>query len=690
MESASSRLARALARLLDRADDAIGSERRWVIILFAVAFVLKLVYIVQSSDALHVRVPVMDSKYYDETAQGIASGSLLQREAFFMGPLYPYLLSLVYLIFGRDFMIVRVLQILVGSASVALTFVIGKRVFRPSVALLGALMLMFYGTITFYEGLILMTWLGTILNLATIALLLRAARADGSALWYGAAGVTLGLSALARANVLVFAPVVIVWILWVVRGRRRVAAAGAFAAAVVVALSPATIHNYIASRDVVPVTSNAGLNFFIGNNEVATGVFRPLPEIDFVRDPTSRSYIEQSLGKDMGPSEVSRYWFARSLEFIRENPSQELRLLARKFALFFNGYEIPQIEAYALERQRNPWLRVLFVNFWWICALGLTGLLFSLGRWREHILLSGFLVVYAASIILFFVTARYRVQIAPILCLFAAHALLGVAPGFFRGARRTAVFVGALALLLLLTNPGLFALESSEVMFRQHIHDARRLSTLGDHEPALEEIDKAIALYPDFYEGYWQRAVINKEKKDLFSAIEDYSRTLDRRSDLPTVHYDFGQTLRQLGLRSQAIDEYKTAIALDPLMIEAHNNLGITYREVKRYDDAIASFERVIELDPGYAKAYNNLGASLAESGRVDEAVVVFTRAIRMFPDYPNTYMNLAMACISLRRSRPAIDAVEGYLRLRPDDKGARELLAKLHIAAAADSVGNR
>lgn len=678
-------------RLLDRVDETIASQRRWVFILFALAFVLKLVYVVQSSDALHVRVPVMDSKYYDDTAQQIASGNLLQREAFFMGPLYPYFLSLVYLIFGREFMIVRILQILAGSASVALTFVIGKQVFRPSVALLGAVMLMFYGAITFYEGLILMTWLGTILNLVAIALLLFGARrGDRSVLWYGAAGLVLGLSALARANVLVFVPVVVVWIVWVARAARRAAAALAFVAAVVLALLPATIHNYVASRDVVPVTSNAGLNFFIGNNEVATGIFYPLPEIDFVRDPTSRSYIERSLGKDLSPSQVSRYWTERALTFIRENPGRELRLLARKFAMFFNGYEIPQIEAYSLERERNPWLRVLFVNFWWVCSLGVLGLLFSLNQWRRHLLLSGFIVVYAASIIAFFVTARYRVQIAPLLCLFAAHALLVTAPAFVRSARRAVVFVGTFALLLLLVNPRLFAMDPTEVMFRQHIHDARRLSKLGQFDPALEEVGKAIALYPDFYEGYWQRAVINKEKNDLLKAIEDYARTLERKPGLPTVHYDFGQALRQLRMRSQAIDEYKAALALDPMMIEAHNNLGIVYREVKRYDEAIASFEKVIELDPRYTKAYNNLGASLAESGRVEEAVVVFTRAIDMFPDYANSYMNLAMAYVSLRRPRPAIEAVEGYLRLRPDDEAARELLGKLQVAAAADTVDAR
>lgn len=683
MDDVSSRITRAL----DRADEVLSSQRRWIFFLFAAAFVLKVAYILQSAGALYVRVPVMDSQYYDETARRIASGDLMQDEAFFMGPLYPYVLSLIYAVFGRDFLIVRLLQVFGGAATVALTFVVGRRVFRPSAAFAGAVILMFYGAITFYEGLLLMTWLGTLLNLAAIALLLRSADDDGLG-WTIAAGVALGLSALARANVLVFLPVAIVWILFIARRTRRVARAAAFTAAVVVMLLPATLHNYAASRDFVPVTSNAGLNFFIGNNDVATGIFYPLPEIDFVRDPTSRSYIERMLGQDLSPSQVSRYWFGRAASFIRRHPSAEVKLLARKAAMFFNGYETPQIEAFSYERARYSMLRALFVRFWWVLALGLVGLVFSLSQWRRHFLLSGFLVVYAVSIVVFFVTARYRVPIAPILCIFAGHALLGVGPTLVGNARRAAAVVGALALVLLVTNPSLFAMNEKEVAFRQHVHEARRLSTLGEHDKAIAAIDEAIALYPGFYEGYWQRAIIQKEGRDMFKAIEDYARALDRRSDLPTIHYDYGQTLRQLRMRPKAIEQYRAAIALDSLMVEAWNNLGITYREEKRYDDAIQCFQKVIELDPRYAKAYSNLGASLAESGRVREAVVVFTRAIDMFPDYPNTYMNLAMAYITMRRPAPAVEAVEGYLRLQPDDDKAKELLRKLKIAvAAADSA---
>lgn len=683
MENAASRF----DRFLERADDALRTQRRWLFLLFAVAFILKIIYIVQSGDALHVRAPVMDSQYYDETAREIAAGRLMRHEAFFMGPLYPYFLALVYLVFGHDFMAVRILQVVGGSATVVLTFLLGRRVFRPATAFLGSLLLALYGTITFYEGLLLMTWLGTLLNLLVLVLLFRAGRSGERLFWYAAAGFFLGMSALARANVLVFVPVAVAWIIWIVKGKRRFAQAAVFTGLTAVTLLPATIHNYAASRDVVLVTSNAGLNFYIGNNGFSNGIFRPLPEIDFVRDPTTRTYIERMLGKDLTPSEVSRYWFDRSFRFIRSHPVAELRLLARKFALYFSGYEIPQIESFAMERDHYPSLRAMFVSFWFLVAFGVTGMLFTVRDWRRYFLLVGFFAVYSLSVIAFFITARYRVQIAPILALFAAQALLGVMPRYIGNARRAVVFLGCVGLLLILTNPSVLAMDPKEVAYRQHVHNARRLSSLGEAGPAIQEINHAIELYPEYYEGYWQRAIIYKDQNNLLKAVEDYARTVSHEPDLPSVHYDYAQTLRRLNMTENAIEEYEKAIALDSLMVEAHNNLGIAYREVRRYDDAIREFNRVIELDPRYAKAYNNLGACLAESGRVNEAIVTFERATQRFPDYANSYKNLAMAYASLRRARPALEAAESYLRLRPDDAQARELVEKLRRAVQADTL---
>ncbi|MCK4773923.1 MAG: tetratricopeptide repeat protein [Candidatus Krumholzibacteria bacterium] len=669
---------------LVRLDEALVSNKKWLVALALGAFVLKVIYVLESADSLELHVPIMDAKYYDNTARDILSGNVLRREAFFMGPLYSYFLAVVYGVFGRDFTVVRLIQAAGGTATIVLTYLLGCRAFRPVIGLLSAILLALYGAFAFYETQILMMWMGALLNTAMLLLLLRI-KPQSRPFSYLAPGFLLGLSALARANILVFWPIAIVWILVVQMATSRWAKAAAFTAATVIAILPVTIHNYIASRDLVPVTSNAGINFYIGNSEVATGIFYPPPGTDFVTDATTRTYVERLTGRDMTPSEVSAYWFDKAFSFIRSHPAAELKLLGRKAAMFFNAYEMPQIESYDLTRRRYSSLRLFPIHFWFLGAVGIFGLLFSLSRWRKHFLLYGFVLSYALSIVCFFVTARYRIQIAPVMALFTGYALLGAVPRV-NDVRRGVGTLGLLLLIFFLTQPRLFAMDPDEVDFREHIHEARRASVVGEYERAVEQIDLAIELFPDYYEGYLHRAIIHKEGEQLFKAIEDYSRALRKRPDLSSVHYDLAQTFRRVRLKRQAIDEYKKAIELDPVMIKAYNNLGITYSELGQYQQAVENFERVIEMDPSYLKAYNNLGAALAESGRVDQAIDVLRKAVERDPNYARSYRNLANAYISNRLIQSAIEALTAYVRLVPGDDKARADLDKLYIAARGDS----
>ena len=106
-----------------------------------------------------------------------------------------------------------------------------------------------------------------------------------------------------------------------------------------------------------------------------------------------------------------------------------------------------------------------------------------------------------------------------------------------------------------------------------------------------------------------------------------------------------------------------------------------------RFDEAAQAFRGAIELDPKYVKAYNNLGACLAEADRLDEAIIVFEEATRSVPEYANSYKNLAMAYVSLKRPGPAIEWMNRYLALVPEDNAARVILDQLHEAAAVDTT---
>jgi Flp pilus assembly protein TadD len=672
---------------LDRFDEALLANKKWLFVLLGAAFLLKLVYVIQSSDGLSIVAPIMDSKYYDREAQEVAAGHLVRRTAFFMGPLYPYILAAVYTVFGRDFMIVRIIQIAGGTLTIALTYMLGRRVFRPSAAFAGVVMLALYGAMTFHEGEMLMMWLGCLINVSALLVLHRAGAGRGY-LKYALAGFLIGLSALARANILLFLPVAAAWVLFVSRedrGARKALVAAVFTA---ITISPATIHNYLAAKDFVLITSNGGVNFYIGNGEDATGLFYPAKGITFDTEAGSRSQVERYFGREMKPSEVSRYWFGRSFEVIKKNPMRQARLLLKKTAVFFNGYEVPQIESYDVARGKYPVLRVLFVNFWMIAALGLFGVIWTARSWRKHFILYGYVFSYALSIVLFFVTARYRIQVAPILCLFAGHALVEVLPPKVRAARRNAAAFVVLLLLVFFTRPGIFAFPAEEVEWRERIHEARRLSELGNRAAALQAINKAVAVQPQVAESYVQRAIVHKEAGDNFKAIEDYNRALRISPDEPSVRYDLAQALRRVKMYGPAIEEYERAIALEPRKMEAYNNLGITYMERGDLDKAVEYFERVIRLDAKYTKAYNNLGAALAQRGDTDRAISVLEEALRVDPRYANSYKNLAMVYVQLKRPREAYEHLSRYRDLKPDDREAAENLAKLRIAIDADTAG--
>ncbi|HSG27199.1 MAG TPA: tetratricopeptide repeat protein, partial [Candidatus Krumholzibacterium sp.] len=631
--------------------------------------------------------------YYVDMARDIAGGNWARREAFFMGPLYPYLMAFVFSVFGKGFTAMRLIQASGGAFTVVLTYIIGTRMFRPSVAMLGALLLALYGTITFFEGQLLMTWLGTLFNLLLLYVLLGRPRKTGFLSLLDrhytvrpvAAGVLLGLSALARASILVLFPVILAWIFFVDRDGRRLVRAAVFTAGVMAAILPVTLHNRAASGDTVLITSNGGMNFYIGNNPSATGVYAPPMGIDVSNDITTERYLERRLGRDLGPSEISGFWLGRAMDFIREDPGREISLLLRKSLLLINGYEWPQIESYDLSKGDFGIFRLLFVNFWMISALGIAGMLFSVRRWRELFLLHWFVIAYSLSIILFFVTDRYRVQAVPVLSLFAAYAAVETVSRLFKSPKKAWFPLLLVAALLLLTRPGLFAIDRQRLSAQEHIHRAIRYNAAGQTESAIGEVDKAIRSCPEDTDPYIQRAAINRDAGRLPQAIADYGRALEMDPDMPHVRYSLAILLEETKDHARAAEEYRKAIEQDPLMIEAYNNLGILYRQMKQYEQAIRYFRQVLVMDPDYIKAYNNMGAAYAESGDRETAIIVFQEAIRRAPDYPHSYKNLAMAYIETNRLLEAKANLEKCLELAPDDALAARVLRDVNAVIDAN-----
>ncbi len=564
--------------------------RPWFLptIIFLVAFALRVIYVVQVRHTPFFQTLGLDAKFYDAWARRIAAGTA-EREAFFMSPLYPYFLAAIYRLFGRDLLLVRLIQSGVGAAAAVLAYSIARQVFDRRVAVIAGFAVACYGALIFYDGAILLEPLLVFLNLLVLHLLLRA-NASGSRRHYLAAGAVLGVAAIGKATALLFAPAAALWI-WICASKSRRADRGRavllFLLGLTVLIAPITLRNFAVSRDFVVITSNGGLNFYIGNSEISTGGYVKPEGLDIVADPDGEEIAEAAVGRDLKASEVSAYWYSEARRFISGHPGSWAKLLVKKLSFVTSSYELPQLENYDFQRRYSALLRLPLPSFALVAPLGLVGLFLSIRR-RAPLLLMLFLATQIVGVVAFFVVARYRLPVVPVLIVGAAY---GVTE-FWRMARERswralAIGAAAIAILSVLVN--------------------------GNHY----QIDRA----KSFAQPHFRLGIIYGERGDTGRAIREYERSIRLDPNYPKSHLNIGAVLSAEGRVLEARGYFQRAIALDPEYAAARVNLAMLLGSGGEEEAALAQLDTVLGKDPANAMALRERGVILYRMGRMDESV---------------------------------------------------------------------
>ena len=146
-------------------------------------------------------------------------------------------------------------------------------------------------------------------------------------------GILLGITAVFRANILLLFIFINFWLIWkyinVVDFRKTALRIFLlFSLGTAIPIIPITIRNMAVEDDFVILTANGGINFYIGNNENALGVFVTPTEFDFNNDLAGRKYAEDKLGKKLTASEASEYWYQKGFDSILSEPGDAFLLLS--------------------------------------------------------------------------------------------------------------------------------------------------------------------------------------------------------------------------------------------------------------------------------------------------------------------------------------------------------------------------
>ena len=152
-------------------------------------------------------------------------------------------------------------------------------------------------------------------------------------------------------------------------------------------------------------------------------------------------------------------------------------------------------------------------------------------------------------------------------------------------------------------------------------------------------------------------------------------------------YYNLGVYYSEQGRVDEAIEQFNTAIKINPRHAQAHNNLGIAYTKKMMFNEAIAEYKRALVLDPRHAKAYYNLGIAYFKQSKFDQAITEFKNAIAVKPDYARAHYNLGNAYDKKGLWDEAITEHKKVLVLNPRYAEACNNLAVIYCIPSTMSI---
>nr|WP_246723019.1 tetratricopeptide repeat protein [Aliikangiella sp. G2MR2-5] len=206
---------------------------------------------------------------------------------------------------------------------------------------------------------------------------------------------------------------------------------------------------------------------------------------------------------------------------------------------------------------------------------------------------------------------------------------------------------------------------------------AYRYYKIGNFEQALEDLERSVSIYDNYWENYFLYNAIYRELEDYDRAVDFAKRGLKFRED-DYFHNRLGWTYIEAQMPIEAEAAFLAALGVDSSNSDSHSGLakayyeqgkyklaieslekskslgddssynyflgGMIYDEVGEFDKAITEYQVVLERDPDYSWARNNLGWTYLKDSQLEKAISLFKQAIESGRESLHLFNNLGLA----------------------------------------------
>ena len=702
---------------------------KWPLAVFLAAFLIRLIYLIQSRSNPSFYFPMVDEQWHFNWAKDIITGNFWGSEAYFRGPLYPYFLAILLKITGTSILWSRILQMIIPSLSAALIYLLATKSFSHKVGIVAALAFAAYGAMIFYDAMFMIESLFIFLNLLALYLLLQYEK-DIRPLPWLISGAILGLSAITRPNILLIAPLFLLWIYFRPQfaGNKKSSflIIATYLIGILIPILTVTVRNYIVAGEPILISSQGGVNFYIGNNPDAEGLTMLMPEVKLDESlpwneftAATRKAAERETGKNLTAGEESSCWTRKALGFIWNNPAKFISLTFRKLIYFLIGFENSDNQDIYFSRNYSSlysallWHKLIYFPFGLLFPLAVVGAVQGWKRRRELTLYYIFVIGYIPTVIFFLVTARHRLPVIPFLLIFAALGILAVVELFRRkDYRKALIYFSIFIVLLIFCNRRYFDIGFQNIS-QTHFNQALAYEQQGNLQLAEQEYRAALEENPNSATTLNNLGFIQYRTGRLNDAFSNFNRAIQADSKFAEAYNNLGLVLEAQNDLAQAELYYKKALNINPELIQAYINLGDIYLAQNDYIKSEVYYLQAKQSFPTAKEPYFKLGALYARKKEFANAEEMFlkgeqfgkpsaydyvnwgniyyatrqpSRAIPLYEmsisadsTFPQAYFNLALTYQAF--GYPPDSAkyyLEKLLRINPQFQPAREMLEKM------------
>ncbi len=199
---------------------------------------------------------------------------------------------------------------------------------------------------------------------------------------------------------------------------------------------------------------------------------------------------------------------------------------------------------------------------------------------------------------------------------------------------------------------------------------------LGEHDKAIEDYTKAIALDNEDIICYNNRAEAYFANKNYKEAVNDWHKYMMEENNQESIdiwvdYFKLAYAEYKIEEYDNALNHYSVYLKNNPNDSNAYNNRGIIWKNKEEYDKAIEDYTKAIALDNEDIMYYNNRAEAYFANKNYKEAVNDYNKVLELDPEYEIDYFKLADAEDEIEEYDNALVHYSIYIKDNPNNSDA-------------------